>query len=234
MGRSFLGPHKPSMVSVALRISMGLLVIDSIIELTFTSSTVAWLNNALTHKTFYFTTSGSRYHIAALPRHLLVDQVHTTVAAAVAALAVIGLGGIASLWVRHWAQYRTGWLAEGARYLYYLWLAFNLPALLLTGSALVYVFAVTKTQANQKIDIANAVDLKGGRYFQEIWTPQSWFSAVLRLKLLRDREEIVRHLMIIRGWQYNLIPSKSSGEPQAIVPIHYNPVYMLKLRCAFG
>ncbi len=201
-------PLAPSATSIALRISIWLLMLDSIVEITFASSATAWLNDTASHKIFRFTADGSRHHLSGLPLHFIVNQVDTSNSAAIIALVVIGIWGSVSLWLRNLTQYRTGTFANFSRCCYYLWVSFNIPALILTGAALIYVLAVTNTRGGQKIDTALAVDLNGSPYNQNTWTPQSWFSAVLRLKLVRDREDITRHLHVIRGWQYNLILSE--------------------------
>ncbi|KAI0104025.1 hypothetical protein GGR51DRAFT_240416 [Nemania sp. FL0031] len=206
--RSAFRPHAPSATSIALRVCIGLLVIDAIIEMAFASSTAAWLDHTAGPTAFRFVAYGRKHPLAGHPRHFVVGQVHTSNAAAVAALILVGFGSVVSLRLRNWAQHRKGKLAKCSRYFYYLWLSFSVPALLLTSVALIYVFAVTSTGMNQKISTALAVNENSRPYSRGTWTPQSWFSAVLRLELVRGREDIVKQLVVMQGWQYNLVPSE--------------------------
>ncbi|KAI1424621.1 hypothetical protein F5Y12DRAFT_715022 [Xylaria sp. FL1777] len=199
-------PLMPSATSIALRLSIGLLMLDSLIEIALAGNTTAWLSDTVRHKIFHFTAYGSRHHLYGLPLYLISNQIDTSSGAAITAFIVIGIWGFLSLWLRNLTQYRRGKFAKFSRYFYYLWVSFNVPALILTGAALTYVFTVTNARAGQRIDTALAVNLNGSPYYVNTWTPQSWFSAVLRLKLTRDREDIARHLNVMRGWQYNLIP----------------------------
>ncbi|KAI8626028.1 hypothetical protein F5Y19DRAFT_479107 [Xylariaceae sp. FL1651] len=206
MKEEILRPYRSAAIPTALKVSIGLLMVDSVIELSFISSMVAWLNRTVSQIVFHFDVNGSTHSLSGLPLNLLVDQGHTSNGAAGTAFVVIGLGGILSLWLRSLSQRRSGGLATFGRYLYYTWLSFNIPALLLTIGALGYVFAVTNAREGQSISTSLAVNLNGSPYSQDSWTPQNWFSAVLRLDLTDRREEIQSHLTVIRGWQYNLIP----------------------------
>ncbi|KAI1274714.1 hypothetical protein F5Y07DRAFT_401193 [Xylaria sp. FL0933] len=209
-------PLTPSATSVALRVSIGLLVLDSIIEIALASSSTAWINNTARHKIFRFIAYGSRHHLSGLPREFISNQIDTSNGAATTAF-FIGILGFLCLWLRNLTQYRTGGFAKFSRYFYYFWVSLNIPALLLTGAAVAYVLAITKEKKGQTIDTALAVDLNGSTYSQGTWTPQSWFAAVLGLHLTRDREDIARHLNIMRGWQYNLLTMFSLQLPQAIL-----------------
>jgi len=80
---------------------------------------------------------------------------------------------------------------------------------MLTIGALGYVFAVTNAHNGQTIDVAVAKTLRNqAKYPLDTWTPQNWFTAVLKLDLADAsvRSDISHHLRIMRGWQYNLIP----------------------------
>ncbi|TGJ82362.1 hypothetical protein E0Z10_g6419 [Xylaria hypoxylon] len=196
-------PLAPSPISYALRVSLVLLIVNAIIQISFASSCISWLN-ALGHKTFQFFAYGSRHHLSGLPESLLITHVYTSNIAAIVAL-IIGLWGGLSLWLRNLTQYRTGGFTKFSRYFYYLWVSFNIPSLLLTNAALIYVFAITNSQDGPNIDRDLAVDLNGSSYTRDTWTPQSWLEAVLRLKLLRDRVYTEQWLHLINAWQYNLI-----------------------------
>ncbi|KAI1303855.1 hypothetical protein F5Y03DRAFT_395813 [Xylaria venustula] len=198
-------PLTPSVVSIALRVSIGLVMLDSIIEISFASSTSSWLRNTASHKIFQFIAYGSRHPLSGLPRNLIANQIDMTNAAAIIAFLVVGGWGFLSLWLRNLTQYRTGSFAKINSYNYYLWVSCSVAALLLTVATLAYVSGVTNALAGQRIEKSFAVDLNGSIYYKNTWTPQSWFTAVLRLNLIGDREDITKHLNIMRVWQYNLI-----------------------------
>lgn len=180
-------------------------MVESIIELSFVSSMVAWLHRRASQG-FFFNYSGSTYLLAGEPLNIMVDQGHTSNGAAGTAFVVIGLGGILGLFLRSWSRNKSGGAATFARSIYYLWLSFNIPAFLLTTGALAYVFAVTNAHEGQTIDVTLAAGLNGRKYPLDDWTPQNWFSAILNLDLVDAREDIQNHLSVMRGWQYNLIP----------------------------
>ncbi|KAI6084010.1 hypothetical protein F4821DRAFT_243605 [Hypoxylon rubiginosum] len=194
-----------SRLSLALKLAIGLLMVESIIELSFVSSMVAWLHRRAS-KGFTFNYDGSTYLLAGEPLNLMVDQGHTSNGAAGTAFVLIGLGGILGLLLRSWSRNKSGGAATFARSIYYLWVSVNIPAFLLTTGALAYVFAVTNAHEGQTIDVALAAGLDGRKYPLDNWTPQNWFSAVLGLDLVDARGDIQSHLSVMRGWQYNLIP----------------------------
>ncbi|KAI1734098.1 hypothetical protein F4680DRAFT_439438 [Xylaria scruposa] len=199
-----LGSRTHSATSVALKACIGLLMIDAIIEVSFVSSSLTWLHDKAARKLLHFAAEGSKHRLPMLPRHLIIEHLRTANGTAGTAFALVGLGGILALVLRNWAQYRTGKLARFCRYFYYIWLSCNMPALLLTGATIIYVFALTNGRAGQKIYVLEAVNLNGHPYDLNNWTPDGWFSAVLRLKLLRDRMDIEGQLTVMRGWLYNL------------------------------
>ncbi|CAJ2505808.1 Uu.00g132020.m01.CDS01 [Anthostomella pinea] len=203
------GPRKstPSAVSTALKVAIALLMVDAVIELSFISSMVAWLNRTVIPNVFHFNYNGETYAISGVPKDILTDQGHTSNGAAGTAFVLIGLGGIVALWLRSWSQHRAGDFATFGRNLYFVWVALNILALFLTIGALGYVFAVTNARKGQTIDVAAAANLNGAHpYDLQSWTPQSWFAAVHRLDLVGSRYAIQSHLTVMRGWQYNLIP----------------------------
>ncbi|KAM0815752.1 hypothetical protein AB5N19_01551 [Seiridium cardinale] len=195
-------PVKMALVSLAHKISLGLLMIVSIIELGFVTGTVGWLHDTAS-KGFEFNYNGSTHKLAGTPSNFLVDQGHTSNGAAGTAFVIIGLGGIVALWVRNGGSHKS---RTCGRNFYYLWLAFQIPAFLLTTGALGYVFNVTNARNGQTIDAPLAASLNGTPYTADSWTPQNWFAAVLQLDLVYGRDDISSHLQIMRGWQYNLIP----------------------------
>ncbi|KAF3068394.1 hypothetical protein GL218_08330 [Daldinia childiae] len=192
-----------SRLLLALKVAIGLLMVDSVIELAFVSSMVAWLHRTAS-KGFLFNYAGSTYHLAGDPVHIMTDQGHTSNGAAGTAFVLIGLGGILALLLR--SQNKYGGPGTFARFIYYLWVSINIPAILLTTGALAYVFAVTNAHEGQSIDVPLATTLDGSKYPLEFWTPQNWFSAVLQLDLVDARDDIESYVRVMRGWQYNLIP----------------------------
>ncbi|KAI0113429.1 hypothetical protein F4814DRAFT_346622 [Daldinia grandis] len=190
---------------LALKVSIGLLIADSVIELAFVSSMVSWLHRTAS-KGFLFNYGGSTYPLAGTPDHIMTDQGHTSNGAAGTAFVLIGVGGMVALLLRSWSQNKNGRSRTFAQSIYYLWVSLNIPALLVTTGALAYVFAVTKAHEEQSIDVPLATTLNGSNYPLEFWTPQNWFSAVLQLDLVDARDDIESHARVMRGWQYNLIP----------------------------
>ncbi|KAJ9131612.1 hypothetical protein NKR23_g11673 [Pleurostoma richardsiae] len=187
-------------VGILLRIGIGILMLDALLELAFISSMVFWLNHGASGP--YETRVGdSTFFLHSAPLHLLTDQGHTSNGAAGTAFVLIGLGGILALLLR---RSRHGILALWYRF----WLVLTVPAVLLTLAALIYVNVVTRQHAGQVINVAVASTLDARPYPLKTWTPDNWFSAVLKLDLVRKHtaDTISHHLRIIHGWRWNLIP----------------------------
>jgi hypothetical protein len=190
--------------STALKAAIGVLMVDAIIELSFISSMVAWLHRTASG-TFTMVSENlndGTYKLKGEPLHMLVDQGHTSNGAAGTAFVLIGLGGILSLLLRN----RASVFGRG---LYYAWVVVNVLALMLTVGALGYVFSVTNSHKGQVIDTAVAQALGGtSKYPLDSWTPQNWFSALLKLEFAEEgvRKDVVSHYRVMLGWQYNLIP----------------------------
>ncbi|KAF7560179.1 hypothetical protein G7046_g3967 [Stylonectria norvegica] len=188
---------------IALPIALGVLMIDALLELSFVTAMVAWVAKASSVTVRY---NGSTFELAPEPKNLLVNQGHTSNGAAGTALVLVGFGGIVCLWLRNRPNFRQSRLSVA---MYYNWLVINVLSLLLVLSALAYVFAVTNAHKGQTINVAEASGLKAGqKYPIDSWTPQNWFGAVLKLDIAddSDRNDISKHLRLMRGWQYNLIP----------------------------
>jgi hypothetical protein len=187
--------------SIALKAAIGVLMVDSIIELAFISSMVSWLHNTASGSFAIVMGDGSTFNLRGEPLHLLVNQGHTSNGAAGTAFVLIGVGGILTLWLRN----RAGRFGHA---LYYFWVVCNVLALMLTIAALAYVFSVINQHRGQVIDLGLAESLKGAKYPLDDWTPQNWFSAFLDLHIADDsvRNDIASHYRVMRGWQYNLIP----------------------------
>lgn len=197
--------------SLPLKITLGLTMIASAIELAFISATVAYL--AQIGKTTFsvFLDPSQTIQVSGLPDRLSVDQGHTGNGAAGTGLIIIGCGGILALWLRGRSNYYdSSFGGSFSRVFYRLWLAFNVPALLLTLGALAYVFAVTNMHKGQSIDLGAVQSLRDAslKYPLLEWTPQGWFEALLKLEFVdkSDRDAVEVHYKVAQGWQYNLIP----------------------------
>lgn len=187
-----------------LPLILGVLMVLAVLELAFITSMVGWLHGTA-KGTFAVRYNGKTFDMAGEPKGLLVDQGHTSNAAAGTALVIVGIGGLLSLWLRSFARTRSTLLATIVSH---TWLVLNVESLLLLTGALIYTFAVTNEHKGQTIDVALASTLDGDNYPIHSWTPQNWFSAVLDLDLADDaqRDDISKWLRIMQGWQYNLIP----------------------------
>lgn len=195
--------HSANMLSrTLLYVSLGLLMVVSIIELSFISAMVGWLHGRASG-TFAFEYEGSREELNGQPENFIVNQGHTSNGAAGTAFILVGIGGFLVLWLCSKPN-----PSRLSLLLYHFWLIINVLSLLLTLASLIYVFVVTNDHDGQRIDPSIAARLQGSPYPIDSWTPQNWFSAVLKLDLSEsgDRSNIQSHLRIIRGWQYNLIP----------------------------
>lgn len=198
-----------SSASLPLKISIALVALVAAIELSFVTATVGYL--ALIGKQTFAATSddGSTVQVPGLPANLDVNQGHTANGAAGTGVVVIGWAGALALWLRGRPGYHSGTALGGfGRGWYRLWLALNVPALLLTLVALAYVFAVTKAHDGQAIDLSAVSTGDDDKYPLLEWTPQGWFAALARLDLASgsDRDGVETHLRLARGWEYNLIP----------------------------
>lgn len=198
---------------LALKVLIGLLMVDSAIELALISSMVAWLLDRASG-TFEINNgaAAASFPLLGEPLHLLVDQGHTSNGAAGTAFVLVGVGSIIALWLRRRA-YRGRAPKLGMAF-YYLWLVITVLSALLTLAALIYAFILTYKHAGQSIDVALASTLNNQAssdyvaYPLDQWTPENWFQAILDLDLSHDsdRSDITLYLHIIRGWRWNLIP----------------------------
>lgn len=187
-----------------LYVAIGAVMVDSIIELAFVSSMVGWLHKTASG-TFSIKYNRSTFDLIGEPRHLLVDQGHSSNGSAGTAFIVVGIGGILALWLRSRSNFHTN---KFGTLFYRAWLVFTILATIFTLATLAYVFTVTNAHEGQTIDESLASTLVDSRYPNDTWTPQGWFDAVLQLDLASasERDDIAHHLRLMRGWQYNLIP----------------------------
>lgn len=197
--------------------AIAVLMVDSIIELSFVSSMVAWLHTRAGRAFEVYASSGDQqeFSLHGKPLNLLLNQGHTSNGAAGTAFVLIGLGGILALTLRNYAARRTtGGLRKFGLGWYHFWLVMTVPALLLTLAALIYTFVITHDHAGQTIDVSVASQLNNEPYPNQKaypldeWTPENWFTAVLKLNLVSssDRSDIRGHLDVMRGWRWNLVP----------------------------
>ncbi|KAK5087531.1 hypothetical protein LTR70_007034 [Exophiala xenobiotica] len=196
--------------SLPLYVAIGLLMVDSIIELSFISSMVAWLHRRA-GGSFEIAYNGSSYSLHGKPVGLLVNQGHTSNGAAGTAFVLIGMGGILILWMRS----RQGLGPKGfVKGLYYFWLVMTVLSALFTLAALIATFVITGNHTGQTVDQSVASQLNNQPYPNyvayplDFWTPEKWFNAVLKLDLVHtsDRSNINLHVAVMKGWRYNLIP----------------------------
>lgn len=193
-----------------LYVALGLLMVDSIIELSFVSSMVAWLHRRA-GGSFDIAYHDSTYSLHGKPVGLIVDQGHTSNGAAGTAFVLIGMGGILVLWMRSRPNL---WRKGFTKVMYHFWLVMTVLSAVLTLSALIYTFTITNVHDGQTIANSQASTLNNQPYPNyvayplEWWTPENWFDAVLKLDLVHasDRHAIDLRVHIMRGWRYNLIP----------------------------
>jgi len=196
--------------SLPLYVAVGILMVDSIIELSFVSSMVAWLHRRA-GGSFEVAYNDSTYSLHGKPVGLLVDQGHTSNGAAGTAFVLIGMGGILVLWMRSRPNL---WQKGFTKALYHFWVVMTVFSALLTLAALIFTFILTSNHAGQTIDQSVASQLNNHPYPNYVaypldsWTPENWFNAVLKLDLVHgsDRNAINLRVHIMRGWRYNLIP----------------------------
>ncbi|CAK7201624.1 hypothetical protein SEUCBS139899_004333 [Sporothrix eucalyptigena] len=194
--------------STALVAALALLVADATIELGFITSMVAYLHAGTPSGTLVINTpagvgSSPTYLLKGKPLHVVINQGHTSNGAAGSAIVLIGIIGTLALLLR--AKAPANRLGRG---LYYFWMGLQIPTLLLTITALAYTFSAVHAHRGQVIDQAVAYKTQPGPYALDSWTPQNWFPAVLELDLADAsvRSDLAKHLRIMRGWQFNLIP----------------------------
>lgn len=100
---------------LALKMAIGLLMLDSFLEMALISSMVAWLHRRA-GRTFEIDHDGGSFSLHGKPLGLLVDQGHTSNGAAGIAFVIVGLGSILVLSMRSRSGSRVG------RALHHLWL----------------------------------------------------------------------------------------------------------------
>lgn len=208
-------------MGLLLYIAIGVLMVDSIIELAFVSSMVAWLHRRA-GGAFEIGYNGSSFSLHGKPVHLVVDQGHTSNGAAGTAFVLIGMGGLLVLWMRSRPNL---WQKGSTKFLYHFWLVMTVLSALLTLAAIIFTWIVTGDYSGQTIDESLASQLNNQPYPNYVaypldkWTPENWFDAVLELDLIHkaDRSTISTMTAIMRGWRINLIPMFIIGVVVAVL-----------------
>jgi len=191
-----------------LLVALVLLMIDSLIEVGFVGSTVGYLHKANGGQPFEIVGNGSTVlHLGAKPKHLSVDQGHTSNGAAGTALILVGVFGCIVLWHQNRLNRSS---ARPSSTIFLAWIGMTVLSFLLTTAALIYTFLITEETSGQNIDLSNPA-LNSNTvvgYPLDKWTPETWYTAVLQLPFVHEDEKsgISSHLKMMRGWRWNLIP----------------------------
>ncbi|ETN47016.1 uncharacterized protein HMPREF1541_01206 [Cyphellophora europaea CBS 101466] len=198
----------------SLLIAIPILMIVSIIELSFISAMVGFLHGRA-NGFFVVDSPGSNsnsgpdtFELWAKPSVLLEDQGHTSNGAAGTGFILIGIGGLLMIWWERRRMRETTDTRPGP--LFTTWLILSFLGTLLTLAALIYTFVLTQNHTGQTIDLAiAAANPAPSPYPDDEWTPENWYQAVLDQVPLRDdsdRRKIRQQLRIQRGWRWNLVP----------------------------
>ncbi|KAF2484529.1 hypothetical protein BDY17DRAFT_323374 [Neohortaea acidophila] len=205
--------------TIVLYVATGLLMVDSITELSLISSMVAWLHSRAGRAFEVHDGAGGQFSLHGKPENLIVYQGHASNGAGGTAFIVVGLGGILSLWLRSRQLKREGSIRGIVRGLYNFWLTMTVLSAIYSLASFVFVLVVTYSHHGQSIDINVAAELNNHPYPDYVayplleWTPQGWFSAVLQLPLVSEsaRSDIETQLCAMRAWEGNLIPMTILG-----------------------
>lgn len=193
---------------------IALLMVDSIMEMSFIASMVGWLHKRAGGDFVINNPDGTQFPLHGKPEGLLADQGHASNGAAGTAFIVIGLGGILALVLRNRQLKHTGSIHGFTKGLYNFWLVMTVLSAIYSLASLIYTFVLTYQHDHQTIDIDVAAGLDNQPYpnYEAYplleWTPQNWYTAVLQLDLMNhdDRHDISHHLTLMKAWQWNLIP----------------------------
>lgn len=176
-------------------ISVGLLLIDATIELALVGTTLTW-RNGQTSGWFDIARGESIHNIYGRPPEEYAIPTYISLAAAVVAFVLIGLGGVLCFILQSGLDLsRRLW----TRVIYGLWIVLLTPSAVLTLAALTLTWLVN--------DSIGGLDSLSIIYSDGPWTLEIWLNAILQQKLIheRDRDEIDRQVAIIRGWRINLV-----------------------------
>lgn len=218
-----------------------LLALDSLLEVAFIGSMVSYLHIA--HHDVPFAIAGTAttppFSLYPKPAHVSVNQGHTSNGAAGTALILVSLLGFLvrlvqkrarALPARHSVTYthvrstsdgagnthtrKERRLPSSFAWLEPTWVVFTVLSWLLTLSALVYTFVVTKQTRGSRIDLKVGAATYAARagplfpYPADKWTPETWFRQMLTLGFVdaQEKGDIRTHVRLMEGWRWNLIP----------------------------
>ncbi|KAF1919463.1 hypothetical protein BDU57DRAFT_512574 [Ampelomyces quisqualis] len=183
-----------------LLVSNLLLSLLCIANLGLISSTIAWqFDQKHNVRSYTIHWPQTTFDLNVEPARLWVEQVHISLAAAAYGV-LLGLFGTYVAWrIR-----RSTRPLKSTPTL----LLLNLPATILTLSALVYVFVITYRTTKQAIRVPVAANIQGSNYGEFTWTPETWLTAVLDLPLadLQIHDEIKSMVAAMVAWRWMLVP----------------------------
>ena len=213
---------------LTLYLTIGLLMIDAVVEVGLVGSMVGFLH-ARAGKFFAINGPNGTIDLHGKPRNLLVDQGHTSNGAAGTALILVGGLGLLVIWydkrrarrvrpntasrVKTWetrfltCPFQAHTTSHSGIFIF--WVAMTVFSALLALAALIYTFVLTAQTDHQSINpTVAAANPEPLFYPLDKWTPENWFIAVLALPLAHDsdRRDIHHNLHLMRGWRWNLIP----------------------------
>jgi hypothetical protein len=196
-----------------------LLMTDSVIEISFVGSTVAYLHHAHNDVPFQISATGStpQFGLYPKPAHLLVNQGHTSNGAAGTALVLVCFPGFFFLWLEKRARDRSHSaldhfqdandlsrktrtlglrnLLKNWKFWRWIWVGFTVLSFGLTLAAFIFTFRVTQQTATPHSQInlrtAAALDMRGipEPYPDDRWTPENWYKAIIALRFVDDRQK---------------------------------------------
>jgi len=184
------------------------LMIDSAIELALVSSMVGYLHRSGANQyPFIDTGTGNVALINAKPKHLLLNEGHTSNGAAGTALVLISFGGFLVLFLQH-RRARNNSDPHRPSRLFLAYAVCTILSFLLTVAALGYTFSVTHSTSGQSINPIVAAQHQSHAYPDDQWTPENWTKALLALPLTDPKDVSYLHhwLGVMKGWKWNLIP----------------------------
>jgi hypothetical protein len=230
------------------------LALDSLLEVGFIGSMVSYLHIA--HHDVPFAIAGTpttpSFSLYPKPAHISVNQGHTSNGAAGTALILVSLLGFLVLFLRKRARdlpardtaaythvrstsdgagnthtRKERRLPSSFAWLEPTWVVFTVLSWLLTLSALIYTFVVTKQTQGSRIDLNVAAATYAARvgllfpYPGDKWTPETWYKQVLTLGFVNGQEkgDIRTHVRLMEGWRWNLIPLFLLGGAVMVVAV---------------
>lgn len=198
-------------VRISLYVSMALLMVSAILEMAFASATVQWLISITAEQrqypiSFYHNDDIISY-LPAVPMRLDTIPGHVSNAIGGTNLVLVGFLGIIALVLRSRKTFQTSRLSKTW---YHIWILLLTISALFTSVGLIYVYTSITAYTDPSIDGSGLIssDDQYRPYPYDNWTLLSWFSAVAnsRFRNASDENDVVRHLQLIKGWIFNIIP----------------------------